>query len=109
MPLFPSHLHDLLLNPRRYEETVARAQCLDLRLYRVDLAIFLSSQQHAEQACDPQFGALGCDAAALAALRSGLRVFMTEEAGWVGGQSTSQAVLPDETSGAVLEAPPTGD
>ena len=65
----------------------------------MDLAILLSSQQHAEQVCDPQSGALGCDAAALAALRSGLRVVMTEETGWVGGQLTSQTVLPDETSG----------
>lgn len=35
-------------------------------------------------------------AAALAALRNGMRVVMTEETAWVGGQLTSQAVPPDE-------------
>lgn len=37
----------------------------------------------------------GC-AAALAALRNGMRVVMTEETDWIGGQLTSQAVPPDE-------------
>ncbi|HZT31884.1 MAG TPA: FAD-dependent oxidoreductase [Bryobacteraceae bacterium] len=37
----------------------------------------------------------GC-AAALAALRNGLRVVLTEETDWIGGQLTSQAVPPDE-------------
>ncbi len=37
----------------------------------------------------------GC-AAALAACRAGLRVVMTEETPWIGGQFTSQAVPPDE-------------
>jgi hypothetical protein len=41
-------------------------------------------------------GSLGGCAAALAAARSGLRVIMTEETDWVGGQITSQAVPPDE-------------
>jgi hypothetical protein len=40
-------------------------------------------------------GTGGC-AAALAALRNGKRVVMTEETDWVGGQLTSQAVPPDE-------------
>lgn len=40
-------------------------------------------------------GVGGC-AAALAALRNGMRVVMTEETDWVGGQLTSQAVPPDE-------------
>ncbi|MBI4875872.1 MAG: FAD-dependent oxidoreductase [Acidobacteria bacterium] len=40
-------------------------------------------------------GTGGC-AAALAALRNGMRVIMTEETGWVGGQLTSQGVPPDE-------------
>lgn len=35
-------------------------------------------------------------AAALAALRTGARVFMTEETDWIGGQLTSQLVPPDE-------------
>ncbi len=43
-------------------------------------------------------GSLGGCAAALAALRNGLRVVMTEETDWIGGQLTSQAVPPDEHS-----------
>ena len=41
-------------------------------------------------------GGLGGIAAALAALRLGRRVIMTEETDWIGGQLTSQAVPPDE-------------
>ena len=41
-------------------------------------------------------GGLGGCAAALAALRNGMNVVMTEETDWVGGQLTSQAVPPDE-------------
>lgn len=41
-------------------------------------------------------GGLGGCAAALAACRAGLRVIMTEESDWIGGQATSQAVPPDE-------------
>ena len=37
----------------------------------------------------------GC-AAALAALRNGMRVILTEETDWIGGQLTSQGVPPDE-------------
>lgn len=39
---------------------------------------------------------LGGCAAALAAARNGLRVIMTEETDWIGGQLTAQAVPPDE-------------
>lgn len=39
---------------------------------------------------------LGGCAAALAALRNGLQVVLTEETDWIGGQLTSQAVPPDE-------------
>ena len=39
---------------------------------------------------------LGGCAAALGALRNGLRVILTEETDWIGGQLTSQAVPPDE-------------
>jgi hypothetical protein len=39
---------------------------------------------------------LGGSAAALAALRNGLSVVMTEETDWVGGQLTQQCVPPDE-------------
>ncbi len=41
-------------------------------------------------------GSVGGCAAALAALRNGMSVILTEETDWVGGQLTSQAVPPDE-------------
>lgn len=41
-------------------------------------------------------GGLGGVAAALAALRNGQRVILTEETDWIGGQATAQAVPPDE-------------
>ncbi len=41
-------------------------------------------------------GGTGGVAAALAALRNGMRVVLTEETDWIGGQLTSQAVPPDE-------------
>ena len=41
-------------------------------------------------------GGLGGVAAALAALRHGRRVFLSEQFAWLGGQMTSQAVPPDE-------------
>jgi len=41
-------------------------------------------------------GGLGGCAAALAAARAGLRVTLTEETDWIGGQLTAQAVPPDE-------------
>ncbi|MEO8268147.1 MAG: FAD-dependent oxidoreductase [Aureliella sp.] len=41
-------------------------------------------------------GGLGGCSAALAALRLGRRVIMTEETDWIGGQLTSQGVPPDE-------------
>ncbi|HZX07414.1 FAD-dependent oxidoreductase, partial [Kribbella sp.] len=43
-------------------------------------------------------GGLGGVAAALAALRTGRSVILTEEFDWLGGQLTSQAVPPDEHS-----------
>lgn len=41
-------------------------------------------------------GGLGGCAAALSALRDGLKVIMTEETDWIGGQMTQQGVPPDE-------------
>lgn len=41
-------------------------------------------------------GGLGGCATALAALRNGLRVILTEETDWLGGQLTQQGVPPDE-------------
>jgi hypothetical protein len=62
----------------------------------------LQSQQHADRTWNRNYdlaiigGGLGGCAAALAALRNGLRVVMTEETDWIGGQLTAQAVPPDE-------------
>jgi hypothetical protein len=55
-------------------------------------------ERASELACDLLVvgaGTGGC-AAALAAARAGLRVILTEETDWVGGQLTAQAVPPDE-------------
>ena len=41
-------------------------------------------------------GGVGGFAAAYAALRAGMRVVLTEETDWIGGQLTAQAVPPDE-------------
>jgi hypothetical protein len=51
-----------------------------------------------ELACDVAVigGGVGGCAAALGALRNGMRVVLTEETDWIGGQLTSQAVPPDE-------------
>jgi hypothetical protein len=51
-----------------------------------------------ELSCDVAIigGGVGGVAAALAASRNGLRVVLTEETDWIGGQLTSQAVPPDE-------------
>jgi hypothetical protein len=51
-----------------------------------------------EQAADLVIvgGGFGGCAAALAACRAGLRVILTEETDWIGGQVTAQAVPPDE-------------
>lgn len=43
-------------------------------------------------------GGVGGCAAALAACTRGLRVIMTEETAWIGGQFTAQAVPPDENA-----------
>ncbi len=51
-----------------------------------------------ELSCDVAVigGGVGGCAAALGALRNGMRVAMTEETDWIGGQLTSQMVPPDE-------------
>src|SRR5437016_5049455 len=48
-------------------------------------------------------GTGGC-AAAMGALRNHLRVIMTEETDWIGGQLTAQAVPPDESRNPWIEA-----
>ncbi len=52
----------------------------------------------AELSCDVAVigGGVGGVAAALSALQRGMRVILTEETDWIGGQLTAQAVPPDE-------------
>ncbi|MCB9768043.1 MAG: FAD-dependent oxidoreductase [Candidatus Omnitrophica bacterium] len=55
-----------------------------------------SSQHELQTSIAVIGGGLGGCAAALAALKAGLNVVLTEETDWLGGQVTSQAVPPDE-------------
>jgi len=68
-------------------------------LYRSGLSLLPATLRAArELRCDVAVigaGTGGC-AAALAALRNGMQVVLTEETDWVGGQLTSQGVPPDE-------------
>src|SRR5205814_2086150 len=66
--------------------------------YAAALARGKGDEKGEEIACDVAIlgGGTGGCAAALAACRSGLRVVMTEETDWIGGQLTQQAVPPDE-------------
>lgn len=63
-------------------------------------AVLAKSQGPAprELACDVAVigGGTGGVAAALGAVRNGMRVVLTEETDWIGGQLTAQAVPPDE-------------
>lgn len=62
------------------------------------LALPIGAAIGSEIRCDVAVigGGVGGVAAALAALRNGQRVALTEETDWIGGQLTSQAVPPDE-------------
>jgi hypothetical protein len=62
------------------------------------LPVFAGPPNAAERQADVVIigGGVGGCAAALAAARAGLRVILTEETDWIGGQLTSQAVPPDE-------------
>jgi len=62
------------------------------------LAIGNSQAEARELECEIAVigGGTGGYAAALAALRNGRRVILTEETRWIGGQLTAQAVPPDE-------------
>ena len=62
------------------------------------LALPLLSAAEREFRCDVAVigGGVGGFAAALAALREGMKVVLTEETDWLGGQLTAQAVPPDE-------------
>lgn len=66
---------------------------------RVFLGLLPASLLHARDLeCDIAIigaGVGGC-AAAIGAARNGMRVILTEETDWIGGQLTSQAVPPDE-------------
>jgi hypothetical protein len=57
--LFPGDRQDLLLQSGRQKEPGLSAQCHDLRLYPLDLAIALGAEQHSQDARDSQSGALG--------------------------------------------------
>lgn len=70
-------------------------------LYSTTGALALASRLAArdvELACDVLVvgGGVGGFAAALAACRQGMRVVLTEETDWLGGQLSAQAVPPDE-------------
>ena len=57
-----------------------------------------SLAQSSEISCDVAVVGAGTGgfAAAVSALRNGMRVVLTEETDWIGGQLTAQAVPPDE-------------
>lgn len=67
-------------------------------LRRSFLQLLAAAASHRELSCDVAIigGGVGGCAAALGALRNGMRVVLTEETDWIGGQLTSQAVPPDE-------------
>jgi hypothetical protein len=71
---------------------------LNRRLFLTGLATAPLWAQAKELDCDVAVigGGVGGVAAALAAARNGMRVILTEETDWIGGQLTSQAVPPDE-------------
>jgi hypothetical protein len=75
---------------------------MDRRLFLETIGALLPvarmSAAQGEQICDVAVigGGVGGVAAALAALRMGVRVVLTEETDWIGGQLTAQAVPPDE-------------
>ncbi len=67
-------------------------------LFQMLAAPFLLRAAPRELRCDVAIigAGVGGVAAALAALRNGMRVILTEETDWIGGQLTAQAVPPDE-------------
>ncbi len=67
-------------------------------LRRSFLQLLAAAATSRELKCDVAVigGGVGGCAAALAALRNGMSVVLTEETDWIGGQLTSQAVPPDE-------------
>ena len=72
---------------------------MDRRSFLATLAApLISAASPRELSCDVAIigASVGGCAAALAALRLGMRVVLTEETDWIGGQLTSQGVPPDE-------------
>lgn len=86
----PLHAHNSGYNPQMNRRTFVSRTASALLLPR----LFAQT----ELKCDVAVigGGVGGFAAALAALRNGMRVILTEETNWIGGQLTSQAVPPDE-------------
>ena len=71
---------------------------MNRRTFLASSVASLLAAQTNELDCDVAVigGGVGGCAAALAALRNGMRVVLTEETDWIGGQLTSQSVPPDE-------------
>lgn len=93
-------VNQILFTRRHFCSTVASSAIVGL-----SSTSFASYQQEYSTDVVIIGGGLGGCAAAIAALRNGLKVVMTEETDWIGGQLTSQGVPPDEhalieTSGA---------
>jgi hypothetical protein len=93
------------MNRRHFLSTVAASTVLTAAASRSTGSVLLASKtRESAERTDCGFRAdliiagagLGGCAAALAALRNGLRVVMTEETDWIGGQLTQQGVPPDE-------------
>ena len=106
-----SHLLSVCLPARFWDHPPTASPLMITRrdaLIRLALAAPLTSRalvQRVQHLAPPQElradlviigGGLGGCAAALSAARRGLRVIMTEETDWIGGQLTQQAVPPDE-------------
>src|SRR5207248_11503311 len=75
--------HEMVMNRRTFLSALAAAPfSVAARELQCDVAVI--------------GGGVGGCAAALGALRNGMRVVLTDETDWIGGQLTSQAVPPDE-------------
>src|SRR5690349_4941497 len=102
--------------PGRSRRNDARRRTMNRRLFLAGMGGAIPAARAQSQAGTPEAaaemaadlvivgGSTGGCAAALAAARRGLRVVLTEETDWIGGQLTSQAVPPDESKNPWIEA-----